>query len=262
MNGSPYYCAYGSTYSNWGLNSLPYYTALPATTGAVVVNAAATTAVANPNAVVPASATAPAPPQPGDPAAAPAPGDEKDSVPLTKEAAKEMYDAAQAAFKQGRYFQAIQKSGKAIESDLENVAMHDFLQQSMFALGDYRSAAIEAHAVLHLGKPTDWQSVAKLYADPAEYTDHLRTLENDVKENPGDAATQFLLGYHYNVLGHKPHAIKHLKKAFELAPKDEQASKLLTDLGEPPAAPAAPANPPAAAPPAAPAPPVTPPTSI
>lgn len=213
-------------------------------------------AVIDTSAVVPAAAADPAanpaaPPQPGDPAAAPSPADEKDAAPVTKEAAVEIYTAAQAAFKQGRYFQAIQKSGKAIEGDLQNPAMHDFLQQSMFALGDYRSAAIEAHAVLHLGKPTTWQTVAKLYADPAEYTDHLRTLENDVKENPSDPATQFLLGYHYNVLGHKAHAVKHLKTAFELAPKDEQAAKLLNELGEKvsvpattPAAPAAPVTPP------------------
>jgi tetratricopeptide (TPR) repeat protein len=113
--------------------------------------------------------------------------------------------------------------------------VHELLSLAMFALGDYRGAAIEAHAVLYFGRPGDWATIYGYYGGAAKYTEHLRALEKSVGEKPESPAETFLLGYHYLMLGHQDAAIKMLRKAVELAPQDLPAKKLLYPLEGKPA---------------------------
>jgi hypothetical protein len=134
---------------------------------------------------------------------------------------------ARSAFRLGQYRDAIVKAGEAAEARPNDPAPHELLSQAMFALGDYRGAAIEAHAVLHYGQPADWPTIARMYGDPADYTTHLRALESHVAEHEDDAAGVFLVGYQYKMLGHEELAAARLAKAIELAPEDRLARRLL-----------------------------------
>jgi hypothetical protein len=135
--------------------------------------------------------------------------------------------AARSAFRLRRYRDAIVKAGEAAQARPDDPAPHELLSQAMFALGDYRGAAIEAHAVLHYGQPADWSNVARMYGDPADYTGHLRALESHVAEHEDDPAGVFLVGYQYKMLGHEELAAERLAQAIELAPEDRLARRLL-----------------------------------
>jgi predicted TPR repeat methyltransferase len=69
-----------------------------------------------------------------------------------------------------------------------------------------------------------------IYRDVNVYTAQLRGLEQFTKANPADAASRFLLAYHYLVLDHRDAAVKTLRRVLELQPKDELAAHLLQML--------------------------------
>jgi tetratricopeptide (TPR) repeat protein len=206
LYGAPYYGYGGVPYSGYGYRA-PYYDYSYDQSYAY-----------SPGAAAPSSA--------GQAAEAATPSTEE-----TAEAAEKKLTEALDAFKDGRYFEAVELVGQAAETKYDAPQVHELLSLAMFALGDYRGAAIEAHAVVFYGHPSDWATIAGYYgADTTKYTEQLRALESSVKNKPDDAAAVFLLGYHYSMLGHKDDAIKVLTKALELAPQDVQAKKLLGAL--------------------------------
>ena len=78
---------------------------------------------------------------------------------------------------------------------------------------EYRGAAIEAHAVVTLGRLSDEPTVSRYCGDADTYKQQLRELEKFVQENPKAAEGRFLLGYHCLLAGNKDAAKKHLEEA-------------------------------------------------
>jgi tetratricopeptide (TPR) repeat protein len=117
----------------------------------------------------------------------------------------------------------------------EESRVHEILWLSLFALGDYQGAAIEAHAVVHFGLTPTWANIVSMYGKPEDYTTQLRKLEDFVGHNQDSTYGTFLLGFEYLALGHKDAAKPWLQKAVALAPDDVMANKLLQSLAEEPA---------------------------
>ncbi len=101
----------------------------------------------------------------------------------------------------------------------------------LFAIGEYRGAAMEAHAVASLGKTPDWPKLYSFYGKVDPYTDQLRALEKYVAKNPAAPEGRFLLGFQYLMAGHRDAAKDEFLHALKLAPKDKLAAQLLTQVG-------------------------------
>jgi hypothetical protein len=81
-----------------------------------------------------------------------------------------------------------------------------------------------------------------LYPDVETYIKQLRDLEDNVRQNPNDAAGRFLLAYHYMVQGHKDAAATEFQNVVKIEPNDRLSVRFATALGatvpEPPKLPA------------------------
>jgi tetratricopeptide (TPR) repeat protein len=152
--------------------------------------------------------------------------------PKEKEAL-ETFAAARDAFKAGDYAQAQQKIEKAIGLVPSDPIMHEFRSLTLFAQGKYQEAAATIYAVLARGPGWDWDTLKSLYADPATYTAQLRALEAFAKDHPKDAASRFLLAYHYLTLRQPESAVRMLQDVTRLAPDDQLAAQMLKALTAP-----------------------------
>jgi len=101
---------------------------------------------------------------------------------------------------------------------------------ALFASGEYRGAATEAHAALAWGAPSDWPHLYAYYNDADRYTEQLRKLEKTVTDAPTSAPGHFLLGYHYLMTGAKDDAKPHFAQAAKLTPNDKLAQHILKQL--------------------------------
>jgi hypothetical protein len=151
--------------------------------------------------------------------------------------ALEFYSAARDDFKKGDYRKALRLAGHAVVESPENAKVHELSSLALMALGDYRGAAIEAHAVLAFGKASDWNSLFAYYGDADTYTKQLRKLEEHVKAHASSAEGHFLLGFQYMMIGAKDDAKTHMAEAAKLTPKDKLAAQLLEQLGGRPVTP-------------------------
>jgi len=70
-----------------------------------------------------------------------------------------------------------------------------------------------------------------LYPDLDTYSNQLRELEANVRQNPNTAPGHFLLGYHYMVQGHKDSAASEFQNVVKLEPKDQLAARFGAALG-------------------------------
>ncbi len=139
--------------------------------------------------------------------------------------------SAQSDFRQGNYREALRLAGHAAVEMPRDDGVHNLLMLSMFAEGDYRGAAMEAHAAASLGKPMDWNTLYGFYGTVQPYTDQVRALEKFVSEHPADPAARFLLGYQYLMMGHNDAAKGELTTALTATPKDRLAATLLVQVG-------------------------------
>ena len=153
---------------------------------------------------------------PGD-AAAEKTAEEKSTVAL---------EASRASFKRGDYLAAMKSVDEAIAQVPGDAAMHEYRALVLFALGKYGEAAGVLNPVLASGPGWDWTTMTGLYASQTTYTDQLRKLEDYSRAVPDDAATRFLLGYHYLVCGHLDQAYAQFEAAAKLQPADTIAAQL------------------------------------
>jgi tetratricopeptide (TPR) repeat protein len=163
-----------------------------------------------------------------------APGAEAESPPEAGGQTDETFDfygRAAAAFAQGEFRDATHLAAHAAVDDPRSQKVHLLLSLGLFATGEYRGAAIEAHAVASLGKVPDWPTVYGLYNNVDTYTTHLRALEKYVRDKPSSAEARFLLGFQYMMAGHTDAARDEFLKALKLAPKDRLAARLLKEEG-------------------------------
>jgi tetratricopeptide (TPR) repeat protein len=141
------------------------------------------------------------------------------------------YSHALDAFQQGDYRNATRLAGHASIDDPRSPEVHTLLMLGLFAIGEYRGAAMEAHAVGALGKTPDWPKLYSFYGNVAPYTEQLRALEKYVGKNPAAPEGRFLLGYQYLMAGHRDAAKDEFLRALKLAPKDKLAARFLKQVG-------------------------------
>jgi tetratricopeptide (TPR) repeat protein len=153
--------------------------------------------------------------------------------PATAEAAgsNPFYEQALAAFRQGSYRDATRLALHAAVDEPKNPNVHVLLVLGMFASGEYRGAAIEAHTVALLGKAPDWPALYAFYGDAATYTQQLRALEKYAGDKPKSPEGRFLLGFQYMMAGHREAAQRELLEALKLTPRDRLTAQLLVSQG-------------------------------
>jgi tetratricopeptide (TPR) repeat protein len=161
---------------------------------------------------------------PPGPAAAESPADGEQFSAL------QLYSGAREAFRTGDYRDALRLANHAAIEAPQNPKVHELISLTLFALGDYRGAAIEAHAALAFGPPSDWPALAEHYADAAAYTKQLRALEAYTGEHKSAADAHFLSAYHYLMIGGREDAKTQMALAVKLTPKDPLAAHVLKQL--------------------------------
>ena len=98
--------------------------------------------------------------------------------------------------------------------------LHEFRSLVLFAKQDFQQSAATIHSVLAVGPGWDWTTMSGMYSNAELYTGQLRALESFTKSNPQDAASQFLLAYHYMTCGHPDAAARQLQTVVALMPDD------------------------------------------
>lgn len=137
----------------------------------------------------------------------------------------EYFEQAREVFRSGQYQDALRLGGHAAVEAPRNPEVHELASLTLFALKDYRGAAMEAHAALMLGPPIDWPTLYSYYENVDAYTSQLRALEKFVRDQPKALEGHFLLGYHFIMAGHKDAAKKELQEAITLEPRDKLRRK-------------------------------------
>lgn len=147
------------------------------------------------------------------------PGDEASELAASKKAEDAMEEAL-AAFKKGEFDLALTAVDTAISAIPGDPATHEFRALVFFAMGRYNDAAGVLNPILASGPGWDWTTMTGLFTTQDEYTKLLRKLEEHHKANPDSAAANFLLGYHYLVLGHLEQAVDLFAHSAKLEPTD------------------------------------------
>ena len=147
--------------------------------------------------------------------------------------ALQRFDEALEAFQGGKYPLANQLLKEAIRLNGGDPVIHEVYALSLFAVGDYEAAAATLNALLASAPGMDWTSVSSLYGNIGDYTTQLRRLEVYCEQKPGNASSEFVLAYHYLVLGEKDAAIQSLEIVVENQPKDLTAKRMLEALSPP-----------------------------
>jgi tetratricopeptide (TPR) repeat protein len=147
-------------------------------------------------------------------------------------AGEQYAEQAREAFRNGDYHDALRLAGHAAVEMPRDAAVHELMSLALFALKDYRGAALEAHAALAIGPPVDWPTLYSYYDNVETYTTQLRTLETFVRDNPKRPEGHFLLGYQYIMIGGKDAAKKELAEAVAITPADKLAKHLMEHLNQ------------------------------
>ena len=146
-------------------------------------------------------------------------------------ASSESFDQqGEYAFRARDYMAANRDWQHAVVDDPSNGTLAMKLALAMFAVGKYREAAGTTQQVLVLLPQEKWgQAVSdykKLYANPKDYLDQLKSLAKAAADKPNDPALRFLLGFHYGYSGRVADAVRELNKLVQLEPKDQLGRKL------------------------------------
>lgn len=134
---------------------------------------------------------------------------------------------ARKVFSTGDYREALRLASHASIELPRDAQAHGLMSLCLFALKDYRGAAIEAHAAADLGPLPGSSAVITLYGNITAYNGHYEELVKFVRDNPKLPEGQFLLGYHDLILGKKDQAKQHLNQSLSLMPGDTIAERLL-----------------------------------
>lgn len=140
------------------------------------------------------------------------------------------YAQARSAFYAGNYQEALQFINQAATALPGDEDVHQFHALVFFAMGNYQAAAAVAHTVLDSGPGWNWNVLQSFYPSPDVYTKQLRGLEHAVSDSPNQAATRFLLGYEYLMLGHFKAADRQFTKVVALEPRDTLSKNILNGL--------------------------------
>ena len=143
----------------------------------------------------------------------------------------DLYGQSVDAFRRGDYRTAMRFAGHAAVESPRDVNIHLLMSLCLFALGDYRGAAMEARGLAAMGYIPDWATVYRFYGHAQPYTDQLRALENFAHDYPTALEGRFLLGFQYLTTGYKDAAKHEFLTALKVTPQDQLAGELLTKAG-------------------------------
>lgn len=158
--------------------------------------------------------------------------------PSASEQATKIFDEGLALFKSGNYQGALAKFDAALKLLPGDAVVHEVRALTLYALGDYTSAAASLNSLLSSAPGMDWTTMSALYGNVADYTTQLRKLESYCIGHPSEAACYFVLAYHYLVTGEQDNAVNSLRVVLRNEPKDATAKRMLDALA-PPETPAA-----------------------
>ncbi len=147
-----------------------------------------------------------------------------------EERARQIFDEGLELFKKGNYVQALTRFNQTLKDLPGDAVVHEVRCLALFATGDYQGAAAGLNSLLSSAPGMDWTTVSGLYGNSQDYSKQLRNLENFVAKNPTDASANFVLAYHYLVLGEKEPAIDALKSVVKTQPRDLVAKRMLDAL--------------------------------
>ncbi|WP_437187483.1 tetratricopeptide repeat protein [Planctomicrobium sp. SH668] len=148
----------------------------------------------------------------------------------TQTASVQAFDQGLAAFKAGDYQQSLQFLDTALQQDPNDPVIHEVRALALFANGAYQPAAAALNSLLSTSPGMDWTTMSSLYGNLNDYTTQLRALEAHCRANQQDAASFFLISYHYMVTGSRKEAIGTLKVVVREQPQDVVAKQLLDNL--------------------------------
>jgi hypothetical protein len=140
-------------------------------------------------------------------------------------------DSSIDAFRQGQYADALRLANHAAVEMPKNAKPHEIMSLALFALGDFRGANLESHAVLALGAPCDWPTLYSYYGNVATYAKQLDRLADYIRKNPNAADARFVLAFHDLMLGHKDAARVQFEKVIVKVPQDKLAIAQIKSLG-------------------------------
>ena len=210
----PEYYGYGSAYA------VPNATATPAGQESTVAYDPAACPVRRPPPPAPAVQVGPDGQEGPDAADSDAPETEM-------AAGRRYYSEAVSAFERKDYRESARLANHAAVEMPRDAKVHLLFSLSLFALKEYRGAAMEAHVAAVLGPVIDWKSLYPYYNDLPTYTKQLDALGEFVRKNPSSLDAKFLLAYHDLMLGHGREAKELLAEIVSKAPKDNVAVQLL-----------------------------------
>jgi hypothetical protein len=174
---------------------------------------------------------APAQPAPTHPVATPpapeseAPAPQRELTP--EEKARGPVQEARKAFKSQDYQTALVRMNEVLELVPKNADAHQFRALIHFAKDSYREAAAEAYESFLLGPAWTWETIRDFYPSAAVYTEQFRKLQKAAADQPESLEVQFLLAYHYMMLGHLKHSETQLQKVLEIRPGEPVSEQLL-----------------------------------
>ena len=150
--------------------------------------------------------------------------------PGVSDAGLSTFDQARVEFYDGKYQDALKSTDAALKEIPNDSVIHEFRALINFALEKYPDSAASLYAVLSVGPGWDWTTLSGLYPSVDVYTQQLRTLEDFCKKNPKDAASHFVLAYHYLTAGHSDAAKTQYEMLVQTNPNDQVARQLLLQL--------------------------------
>jgi hypothetical protein len=109
--------------------------------------------------------------------------------------------------------------------------IHELISLALFAQGEFRGAAMEAHAAVALGPLSDWPTLFSYYGNVETYDKQLDALVKYVGEKPSALDGRFLLAYHNLMMGHTQEGKEQLAQLVGMAPQDKLAAEFLKHLG-------------------------------
>jgi hypothetical protein len=150
--------------------------------------------------------------------------------PATATSTEQVFSAARDAFTAGDYQRALDLTDQVLKDTPNVPVVHELRALCLFALKRFDEAAAVDYAVLTAGPGWNWSTLVGLYPDVDTYAAQLRALEAAVRSKPDSPATQFLLGYHYMIQGHRDAAAAQFERVTQLQPSDQLSASFVKAL--------------------------------
>lgn len=140
-------------------------------------------------------------------------------------------DKGDAAWRDGRYADAVHFYAKAVEAAPDEAVLHLILADALFATGDYHYAAYSLKKALELDATLLDTTLDKrnLYPDPREFDRQLGVLEQYVADHPVDDDARLLLAANYLLAKRPAQSADVLQSPYAVALRENATGKLVLD---------------------------------